>query len=148
MRSAMRTQKTAALLSRKRVQKRSAQRALPAIERLEERLTPASITLQTTVRDFQPSHPDFQHDGGSIGVTTGLVQLDNGNLKFVGADGAGSISNASNFAQWYHDVPGVNRTTTLPLTLNETSTGLYQFKSSAFFPIDKKLFGNSVVDGV
>jgi fibro-slime domain-containing protein len=145
----MPTQKPAVQRSRKRAKKRSATRIVPVLERLEDRLTPApaSITLDTTIRDFQPSHPDFEH-GGPIGVVPGIVQNQlgaDGKPHFAGSNGKGGVSSASSFNQWYQDVPGVNLTTTYHMPLNETSpgSGLYQFQSSAFFPIDNQLYGNS-----
>lgn len=105
----------------------------------------ASITLNATVRDFKISHPDFED--GISGVVTGLVGTTlpaNKNPTFVAANGSGAITSATTFAQWYDDVPGVNLTATIPLTLVETSlgSGVYAYNSSSFFPIDDQLFGN------
>lgn len=63
----------------------------------------------------------------------------------------GGINSAAEFAQWYRDVPGVNMSAPLEitLTLNE-ATGQYVFDDredddypSGFFPINGQLFGNS-----
>jgi hypothetical protein len=66
------------------------------------------------------------------------------NPVFVASPGAGAITNASTFAQWYNDVPSINRSITLPLTLNETAAGLGIFDLNVpnFFPIDGMLFEN------
>ena len=105
----------------------------------------SSITIDATIRDFLDSHPDFEK--GISGVVKGLVQNTLGpdkNPIFAGANGAGAISSASSFSQWYADVPGINTSTSLPLTLTETSpaSGIYSFVSNSFFPIDGQLFGN------
>ena len=99
----------------------------------------ASISLSTTVRDFSSAHPDFED--GISGLATGLVSSTlnaEGNPDFIGAPGAGAISSAASFDQWYKDVPGVNTAYALSLTLNETApgSGIYSYASSAFFPID------------
>ena len=106
---------------------------------------PATITLDAVVRDFSSSHPDFEQ--GRIGFATGMVEnqlgLD-GNPVFAGPNGHGYVNSAATFNQWYNDVPGVNQTTILPLTLTESSagSGIYQIGSGAFFPIDGQLGGN------
>jgi fibro-slime domain-containing protein len=106
----------------------------------------AHPTIQATVRDFQIAHPDFEGDRRP-GLVTGLVGAtlppDNKPI-FVGASGAGAITDASTFAQWYTDVPDINRSTTLPLTLTETApgSGILEFNAPDFFPIDGVLFGN------
>ncbi len=99
----------------------------------------ASISLSATVRDFSASHPDFED--GISGLVPGLVSSTlnaDGNPTFIGAPGNGAISSAASFDQWYKDVPGVNTSYALSLTLNETApgSGIYSYASSAFFPID------------
>ena len=104
---------------------------------------PSSITLTGTVRDFLDSHPDME---STIAFDPGIV------LGTLGADGkpvyAGQAGNPTThgqtaFDQWYRDDP-VNMAMALPLTLTETSagSGVYEYASSAFFPIDTLLFGN------
>src|SRR5262249_17742247 len=85
---------------------------------------------------------------GPTGVVTGLVQSQlgaNGKPIFNASPGSGGITA---LGDWYSDVPGVNLKTSHPLTLNETSqgSGLYQFKSNSFFPIDNLPFDNSEKD--
>ena len=91
------------------------------------------------------SHPDFEN--GISGLVTGLVGATLPPDKkpiFVGASGAGAITDASTFAQWYNDVPDINKSTTLPLTLTETApgSGIFEFNDPDYFPIDGVLFGN------
>ena len=108
--------------------------------------TPAfavTIDLGATVRDFSDAHPDFEE--GSSGVVTGLVSTSLnalGNPDFVAAPGAGKISSAASFDQWYNDVPGVNIALPLTLTLTEGPAGIYTYSNGSFFPIDGLGFGN------
>jgi hypothetical protein len=106
----------------------------------------ANQTINATVRDFQIVHPDFE-GGFFSGLVTGLVDSTLPRDKkpvFVGVPGAGAVTDATSFAQWYNDVPGINRSTTLPLVLTETApgSGILELNDSDFFPIDGVLFGN------
>jgi fibro-slime domain-containing protein/RHS repeat-associated protein len=102
-------------------------------------------TLKAIVRDFRASHPDFED--GISGHVTGLVASElgaDGKPVWVGPDGRGAIANAASFQQWFNDIPGTNLSKEIELTLQETSpgSGVYQYLSGAFFPIDGELFGN------
>jgi fibro-slime domain-containing protein len=65
----------------------------------------------------------------------------------------GSTTSAANFAQWYRDVPGVNMSAPLAITLvRNPNTNMYTFNDQTdahyrglggFFPINGELFGNS-----
>jgi fibro-slime domain-containing protein len=101
----------------------------------------ASITLPTTIRDFSSSHPDFE---GTIGgLQPGAVQTTLGvDGKPVWAILKPGFTTEDNFNQWYRDVSGVNSATTYNLVITETSSGIYSFEDSSFFPIDGQLFGN------
>jgi len=108
----------------------------------------ADQTITTTIRDFQSTHSDFE-DGVS-GLVTGLVATTLPSDKkpvFVAAPGAGAITDASTFAQWYNDIPGINRDTMLPLVFTETSpgSGIFEYNNTSFFPIDDMLFGNEAL---
>lgn len=62
------------------------------------------------------------------------------------------ITSAEGFAQWYRDVPGVNASVVIPLTLRrQPNTSMYVFDSArdepwksrgGFFPINGDLYGN------
>jgi fibro-slime domain-containing protein len=64
----------------------------------------------------------------------------------------GSLHSAEAFSQWFRDVPGVNLTTNVPITLNrQPNTNVYVFDDTTdshyhalggFFPIDGQLYGN------
>jgi fibro-slime domain-containing protein len=111
------------------------------------------ITLTGTVRDFCSSGfnpvpagctPNADFDNNGTGSVTNAVNAT------LGADGkpvfsapaSAVFSNASNFNQWYNDVAGVNKTSSLAMTFNETSPGLYTYSSGSFFPIDGQGWGN------
>lgn len=67
------------------------------------------------------------------------------------------ITSQQSFDQWYRDVPGVNVSRTVGLTLNlDPTTGRYVFDSATdepfrsrggFFPIDGELYGNFASTG-
>jgi len=69
-----------------------------------------------------------------------------------GGASTGGIKDAASFNQWFNDVPGVNMSMPLTLTLNRTDEGNYVFDDKTdpmysslggFFPIDGQLLGNS-----
>lgn len=73
---------------------------------------------------------------GSVATTTG-----------------GAIKDADNFAKWFRDVPGLNMSKTMPITLvRQTGTNMYTFNDrtdptysslGGFFPINGDMLGNS-----
>jgi fibro-slime domain-containing protein len=69
-----------------------------------------------------------------------------------GAASTGGVTSAASFDQWFRDVPGVNVSAPLALTLVRSADGSYVFDDKldplyadkgGFFPIDDQLFGNS-----
>ena len=110
------------------------------------------ITLTGTIRDFNSygttfagvaGHPDFEH---YLGDDRGIVQTTlgpDGKPVYNTATSNPTITSAASYYQWYHDDPSVNRTGTISITLNQINPTLYQFSSSAFFPIDGQLLGQS-----
>jgi fibro-slime domain-containing protein len=104
----------------------------------------AAIVLNTTVRDFQIAHPDFENY--LSGLVTGLVGTTLPASKdpvFTGTPGV-AITSAATFAEWFNDVPGTNLTIPVALTLNETApgSGIFEYQNNLFFPIDGLGFGN------
>jgi fibro-slime domain-containing protein len=101
--------------------------------------------LVATIRDFSSDHPDFETYSGQ-GAHKGLV------MQLLGVDqtpdldpsygGEPMITSAATFAQWYHDVAGINQPFPLELVLEPDDSGLFVYDSSAFFPIDNMGFGN------
>jgi len=101
-----------------------------------------SDQLQARVRDFSQSHPDFESFSGSV---KGLVEpvLGADHKPIHAAAGPTQVtSGPANFQQWYNDVPGVNQPFTIQLALTEIMPGIYQYKNSAFFPIDGQGLGD------
>ncbi|MCE9579369.1 MAG: fibro-slime domain-containing protein [Deltaproteobacteria bacterium] len=104
--------------------------------------------LHAIIRDFRMHQPsDFEDpEGNSDASYPGLVKL------HLGADGtpdyapAGAVrphtSGPANFAQWYHDVPGVNQAVPYTFPLTTDAQGVSRFASDAFFPLDGMGFGN------
>ncbi len=72
---------------------------------------------------------------------------------YTGNADPGAISSAASFAQWYRDVPGVNMSKNVAITLvRQPNSKLYIFDDrtdplystrAGFFPINDDLFGNS-----
>jgi len=107
-----------------------------------------TIELTGTLRDFKIDHPDMQYPDKNFGVRTGLV------LENLGEDGKpvlntsidysrGMISGTTSFDQWFRDVPGVNITIPLTITLDNGADepgGVYTFAKEGsgnyFFPAD------------
>jgi fibro-slime domain-containing protein len=130
---------------------------------------PTEIDIPVVFRDFKGmyepggGHPDFDNltfNGGSYAcankLSTGLVQsnLKDGRPVFNSAAttatdsnsclGVNELSTADNFDQWYKDVPGVNKTIVQTLIIPlKTGTNTYEYKTSAFFPIDGLGWGNT-----
>lgn len=114
----------------------------------------AAIVLNATVRDFCSAsyqavqgcsnHIDFDNKG--TGVVTGAVDVALGwdGKPIFSASASTVFSTAANFDQWFRDTPGVNQRVATTLTLTETAagSGSYEYKSSAYFPIDGQGWGN------
>jgi fibro-slime domain-containing protein len=108
--------------------------------------------LELTVRDFTPSHPDFESFNGLNDIGCGMVASALGpDTKPVFSSGIGSmkrvttgtfeslvfascapwngwnpdvvITGQASFDQWYRDVDGVNEAFTIPVTLVDANDG-------------------------
>jgi len=102
--------------------------------------------LEATIRDFQIAHPDFEEPLNGNSVYPGLVlpELGSDNTPVYAAAGAVPPQTAgpAEYAQWYHDVPGVNMRFAYTIQLSDNGQGAYGFASNAFFPIEELGFGN------
>lgn len=95
-------------------------------------------------------------DSSGRPIIPSLYNADNGDHAgwISKANCPGGINSAGEFAQWFRDVPGVNMSAPLEITLNlDESTGQYVFDdredpaySNGFFPINGQLYGNSAGD--
>ena len=104
---------------------------------------PATIELPIIYRDFNDTHPDFEHL--CCGQVLGLVQDVLSPQKKPVLANVGTpqlITSAATLAEWYTDVPGINSVVLDKLTLTKQPDESYVFDSSAFFPLDGKGFGN------
>ncbi|MEM6333366.1 MAG: fibro-slime domain-containing protein [Planctomycetota bacterium] len=105
-----------------------------------------TIELTGTLRDFTEEHPDMNFPDKSFGVKTGLVMSELGEdgkpiLDTSGDSTRGMISGPDSFDQWYRDVPGVNISIPLTITLDngrDEPGGVYSFAKEGsgnyFFP--------------
>lgn len=84
----------------------------------------------------QPIHPSLYN--ASLGDMAGSLSS---------YTDSGGIESVQSYAQWYRDVPGLNLSQ--PLTLTLTRNGgtdelpIYTYQNNSFFPIDGQMYGNS-----
>jgi fibro-slime domain-containing protein len=115
-------------------------------------------TVTGTVRDFHAGHPDFQCE---VTGPPGFVDVGNKDCgpwdplivgplgSIIGPDRkpvyasstrTPSSTGASNFSQWYTDVPDVNMSKSIDLKLVPGTDGTFVYDTAFFFPIDGQLF--------
>lgn len=103
------------------------------------------ITLNSTVRDFNDTHVDFEN---GLGYDPGIVQTTlgaDGKPVYAGQAGNPTTHGEAAFDQWYRDVSGVNQSQNHAITLDNAITAdpnVYTFTDSSFFPVDGQLYGN------
>ncbi|MCD9457438.1 PKD domain-containing protein [Marinibactrum halimedae] len=106
--------------------------------------TATSLSIPVTIRDFTPSHPDFEYN---IGIETGIVK------NRLGADGlpvyarntgGTTTTNGKNwFDKWYRDVEKFNINIPKTLTMNrQEGSTIWSFADYDFFPINNEGWGN------
>lgn len=108
---------------------------------------PGRARLLAIIRDFRATHADMESPGMGDRSEPGLVQPllgDDDTPAYARSGGTGTVTGPATFAQWFHDVPGVNVTLAheIPLQASTTRKGIYEFSSLGFFPIDGLGFGN------
>ena len=114
---------------------------------------PIVPTLHATVRNIGPGQPDFLQTccspGGDDTIVADELGAD-GTPVYTGDPdhGTPTTHGAADFQSWYHDVPGVNLTTTfdLPFVAPALPPGPNVFDDEALFPVDGQLFGNQGAD--
>lgn len=94
-------------------------------------------------------------DSQSRKIFPGLYNASLGDVAgaYTGGADSGGINSASGYAQWYRNVPNVNMSRDLSITLNRApGSNVYVFDDrqdpfyiarGGFFPINNELFGNS-----
>ena len=110
---------------------------------------PVPPTLQATVRNIHLGQPDFLQACCTGGVDPGIVASTlgaDGTPVYAGNPTTGTLTThgAADFQSWYHDLPGVDLSTTitLPFVPEAGQSGVNTFDNEAFFPIDNQLFGD------
>lgn len=108
-------------------------------------ISAATFDLTGTVRDFHSTHPDFEnYNGSDPGIVESTLGID-GKPVYAGQLGNPSTSGQVNFDQWYRDVPGVNLSSPLTITLDNSGNvdpNVYTYSNNSFFPIDGQQFGD------
>lgn len=103
---------------------------------------PCNRSLALVIRDFTEKHPDFEklalEEKGIVQNALGADQKPVYNSPFPTL----TVSGASNFAQWFNDVDGVNQRLSDALEFTQEQPGVFVYDSAAFFPIDGMGFGN------
>jgi fibro-slime domain-containing protein len=104
--------------------------------------SPKPPTLKTTLRDFHRTHPDFERpnitgDASELGLVASVLGSD-GTPTYAHTAGTQTVTGPETFAQWYHDVPGVNVTIPYDVQLQASTTkpGFYVYTNLSFFPLD------------
>ncbi len=131
------------------------------MSRVAGQALPPTISLTAIVRDFkgvdEGGHPDFERNkavkegGNNKGAVAPAIGAD-GKPVFTGP--TKGFTTAENFDQWYRDVPGVNLSTLITLTLPLQADGTYVYDdkddpvygNGGFFPIDGQVYGNSAAN--
>jgi fibro-slime domain-containing protein/MYXO-CTERM domain-containing protein len=104
----------------------------------------STLTLNGTVRDFTPwTNADFEYKlGDDRGIVTDTLGAD-GKPVYDSSATHKTVHSKTTFDQWFNDVSGVNQSTDFAITLTASSTtGVYTYSDSTFFPIDGQLYGN------
>jgi fibro-slime domain-containing protein len=101
-----------------------------------------AATLTAVIRDFRDEHIDFENDrGDDRGIVADRLGADRLPV-YAGGNRTTTTHGRAAFDQWYRDVDGVNRRTSITLNLRDNGDGSFGFESNEFFPIDNQLFGN------
>jgi fibro-slime domain-containing protein len=108
-----------------------------------------SYVFAATLRDFHSTHPDFEEDVSGDYSDPGIVSPVLGNDDtpiYAHTGGTLTVTSPDTFAQWYHDVPGVNLAVPYQIALSPSASqsGSYAFDGMDFFPLDDdpRGFGN------
>jgi fibro-slime domain-containing protein len=111
---------------------------------------PKPPKLATTLRDFHRTHPDFERpdisgDASEIGIVAAVLGSDD-TPTYAHAGSTLTVTGPETFAQWYHDVPGVNVSIPYDVQLQASTSkpGFFVYNSTDFFPLDgdPRGFGN------
>jgi fibro-slime domain-containing protein len=98
--------------------------------------------LRAIVRDFRESHPDFENRAFINDVAfPGIVKNELGADQkpvYASSGPTRETTGPKEFAEWYHDVLGVNAPFDVEIPLTKDGTGKYVYDNFAFFPIDGK----------
>jgi fibro-slime domain-containing protein len=115
-----------------------------------EEMCETAPTLSAVVRDFrgydiseeEPRHPDFEGEFfGLKGIVAEQLGADR-TPTYASTGPTKATTGPAEFAQWYHDTPGVNLRFEVPLALvaDPARPGVFVYDNQEFFPIDGQGF--------
>jgi fibro-slime domain-containing protein len=111
---------------------------------------PKAPRLITTLRDFHRTHPDFERsditgDASDLGIVAPLLGGDD-TPTYAHTGATKTVTGPETFAEWYHDVPGVNVTIPYDVQMQASTDkpGFFVYSNTNFFPLDgdSRGFGN------
>ncbi|MCC6521063.1 MAG: fibro-slime domain-containing protein [Polyangiaceae bacterium] len=100
--------------------------------------------LPARIRDFSASHPDFEDFTGNdayLGLVESTLGPD-GTPVYASPGATPQTTGPAEFAEWYHDTPGVNVAIPITIQLVANGNGQFVYDNSAFFPVDGQGFGD------
>ena len=84
--------------------------------------------------------------GGGAGVPVGQSDACGVPINDIagtfGVAGTAAITDSTTFGEWFRDVLGTNQSTTHTIALQRDATGVFDYMTNSFFPIDDRLLGN------
>lgn len=97
--------------------------------------------LTVRLRDLKDTHPDFETyiTGLKKGIVSSTLGPDNRPVLAASMPLVGVMSEES-FSQWYRDLPGINQSFDLVLSLTKVGNS-YEYSNNEFFPLDDLGFG-------
>ncbi len=113
-------------------------------------------SLTAVVRDFrgydvsetEPRHPDFEGEFfGHKGIVAAMLGADR-TPTYAATGSTPATTGSAEFAQWYHDVPGVNQRFEVQLAMvaDPTRPGMFVYDNQEFFPIDGQGLGDGFAE--
>ncbi len=92
--------------------------------------------------DLQPNSAFHVDTGGVVQVMDACGHVLHDSAGAPALTSNGDITSAATFDQWYKDVLGLNVSRYYPITLERSTSGIYEYLDDAFYLLDGQGFGN------